>query len=172
MTDVFGGASLSSDVSAGMSLIETAAKEKLPKGFSYPLGAETISAALEGVPQLGNMRIWFTWRDEFWVSRWRKRLQARGPIELLRVAYSDYFSRWEVSAYSVPSEYTIAAWRQLQAELPMVRARLLGRRPPRSISVTLNLREAEANQAASGKGAITVSPKSERSRRALPEQIR
>ena len=129
-----------------MSLIKTAGKEKLPKGFSYPLGAEAISASLEGIPQLGNLLMWFAWRDEFWVSRWRKRLQARGPVVLFRIAYSDYFARWEIHIYSVPSEYTIFARAQLKAELPIIRTKLLRLRPPESISVTLSLREAEVNQ--------------------------
>ena len=129
-----------------MSLIKTASKEKLPKGFSYPLGAAAISAALEGIPQLDNILMWFSWRDEFWVSRWRKRLQAKGPLTLMRVAYSDYFGRWDVHVYSVPSNYTIFARETLRTELPSARARLSAPRPPTSISITLTLREAEANK--------------------------
>ena len=73
-----------------MKLIQTTRKEKLPEGFSYPLGPEAISAALAGIPQFDNAEIWFHWRDEYWVSRWRKRVDARGVITLLRVSYFEY----------------------------------------------------------------------------------
>src|SRR5882724_6416542 len=79
-----------------MELIKTAKKEKLPKGFSYPLGAEALCAALDGIQQFDKALLWFSWRDEFWVSRWRKRLQALGPILLLKISYSEYFGGWNL----------------------------------------------------------------------------
>ena len=126
-----------------MSLIKTASKEKLPKGFSYPIGAEALSVALEGIPQYDNAVLWFAWRDEFWASRWRKRLESREPMMMLRVAYSEYFGRWDVNVYSVPSENTIFAREQLRAELPTLRAKLLSPKVPKSISITLSLHDAD-----------------------------
>jgi hypothetical protein len=63
-----------------MILIPTAKKQRLPKGFSYPLGAEAISAAFAGVPQLENASLWFSWRDEYWASEWRRRIDALGEV--------------------------------------------------------------------------------------------
>lgn len=158
-------------------MIKTSRKEKLPKGFSYPLGAEAISAALDGIPQFDNTELWFSWRDEFWVSRWRKRLEEHGPIVLLRVAYSEYFRHWDVRVYSVPSEHTVFAREQLHAELPRVRSALSARESvakTRKISITLNLREAEkaANLAATVDAPIASPASSVRSRRRPTEQRR
>ena len=109
-----------------MSLIRTARKERLPKGFSYPLGAEAISAALEGAPQFDRAEIIFSWRDEFWVSRWRQRLQAGGIITLLHVAYWEFINpgRWNLEVYSVPSQYSALAREHLQIELRRVKSEL------------------------------------------------
>ena len=129
-----------------MRLIKTERKEKLPKGFSYPLGAEAISAALDGIPQFDNATLWFSWRDEFRVSRWRKRLQTLGPIMLLRVAYSDYFGQWHINVYSVPSQYSVFAREYLHAELPRIHSKLSAaktRTGSLDISATLSLWEAE-----------------------------
>jgi hypothetical protein len=62
-------------VGCPMLLIPTAVEEKLPKGSSYPLGAEAI----------GSAKPWFGWRDGFWVSRWRKRWGVRGLIACFEV---------------------------------------------------------------------------------------
>ena len=142
-----------------MALIRTARKEKLPKGFSYPFGAEAISAALDGIPQFDNAELWFSWRDEFWVSRWRKRLQSRGVITLFRVAYSDYFGVWNLYAYSVPSEYTVTARELLKIELRRVRDELQRAGPwSRSFraSVGLSLLEADRDEAANQSSQATA----------------
>ena len=130
-----------------MKLIPTTRKEKLPEGFAYPLGAGAISAALEGIPQFDNAEIWFHWRDEYWVSRWRKRLDAHGVITLLRVSYAEYSGHWHVDVYSVPAAYSATAREHLLAELPQIHAQLStagmaakGVRP----SVTLSLSEVDA----------------------------
>jgi hypothetical protein len=130
-----------------VNLIRTTRKEKLPEGFCYPLGAEAISAALEGIPQFDNAEIWFHWRDEYWVSRWRKRVDARGVITLLQVSYFEYSGQWHIDVYSVPVEYAAAARQHLLAELPPIHARLSTAGPASKQvrpSVTLNLSETDA----------------------------
>ena len=107
-----------------MIIIQTGRKEKLPKGFSYPLGAEAISAALGGLPHLEGAKITFQWRDEFWASRWRKRVQNRGVLTLLRVAFPDYFGQWSLDVYSVPSQYSVQAREALQVELLRIHSKL------------------------------------------------
>ena len=87
-----------------MRLIPTARKEKLPKGFSYPIGAEGISEALNAVPHLENATIWFDWRDEYWASSWRKKLESRGSVKLLEVGVSPLSREPVLHVYSVPSE--------------------------------------------------------------------
>jgi hypothetical protein len=108
-----------------MHLIPTARKEKLPKGFSYPLGAESISEAFEGVPHLQNATIWFDWRDEYWASRWRKKIKSHGSVKLLDVGASALSGEPVLRLYSVPSEYSLLAREHLLTELPRVRLKLL-----------------------------------------------
>jgi hypothetical protein len=102
-------------------LIPTATKERLPKGFSYPLGAQAISVALDSVPVLQDARLWFSWRDEYWASEWQQKIAARGEVILLEVADSCLGPGRDVRVYAVPSEYSQAARERLLAELPRVR---------------------------------------------------
>ncbi len=68
--------------------IPTIRKEKLPEGFSYPPGAEDISEAFDTVPHLENATIWFHWRDEYWASSWRKKIESHGSVKLLEFGSS------------------------------------------------------------------------------------
>ena len=101
--------------------IPTAAKERLPKGFTYPLGAQAISVALDSVPGLEDARLWFSWRDEYWASEWRQKIAALGEVILLEVADSCLGPGRAVRVYAVPSEYSLAARATLLSELPRVR---------------------------------------------------
>lgn len=125
-----------------MFLIPTARKEKLPKGFSYPLGAQAVCGALDGVPQLEGARLWFCWRDEYWASEWRAKLEALGDVTLLEVTDSYIGHGRDLRLYAVPSEYSVAAREQLIAELPRVRRALLAKgsasKYPR-VSIALSL---------------------------------
>jgi hypothetical protein len=130
-----------------MHLIPTARKEKLPKGFSYPLGAKAISEGFDGIPCLAEATIWFDWRDEYWASHWRKKIKSRGSVKLLEVGASPLSGKPVLWVYSVPSECSSIAREHLLAELPRVRRQLLaGGRAAKSarIIVTLSLSEAEA----------------------------
>ena len=130
-----------------MHLITTARKEKLPKGFSYPCGAEVISEAFDGIPCLAEATIWFDWRDEYWASRWRKKIASRGSVKLLEVGASPLSGEPVFRVYSVPSECSSIAREHLLAELPRVRRQLLaGGLAAKSarIIVALNLSDAEA----------------------------
>jgi hypothetical protein len=132
-----------------MRVIPTSRKERLPKGFTYPLGAQVISAALDDVPQLEKASLWFQWRDDYWASEWREKLAARGEIRLLEVGFSPLSGERVLYVYSVPSEYSVIAREHLIAELPRVREALLsGRSSSRSARLQVTLRLAVANHAA------------------------
>jgi hypothetical protein len=100
-------------------MIPTDHKDKLPKGFSYPLGAEKLSMALgDVVPQAESMGLWFLWKDEIWTSNWRKRINDLGVVTLIAASYrkdglesSRLFGwgDWRLHVYAVPSEYNVAA---------------------------------------------------------------
>lgn len=94
-------------------LIQTASKEKLPKGFSYPLRAEALSAALEGAVQFDNAQFWFSWRDEYWASKWREKIDALGDVVLFEIHDSYFGSGKDIRLYAVPSEYSEGAREEL-----------------------------------------------------------
>jgi hypothetical protein len=88
-----------------MNLISTTDKEKLPKGYSYPIGAEIISASLKGVPQYENLTTVFAWRDQYWASQYQAKLRSQGAIEVLKVEYNSRFDRWTIRVHAVPSTH-------------------------------------------------------------------
>jgi hypothetical protein len=131
-----------------MATFPTATKERLPKGFTYPLGAQAIVAALGSVPGLEGARLWFSWRDEYWASEWRQKIAALGEVILLEVADSCLGPGRDVRVYAVPSEYSLAARARLLSELPRVRRVLTdggasGELP--RVRITFDLRAAVKN---------------------------
>src|ERR1700690_3437986 len=66
-----------------VAMIPTGYKSKIPSTLSYPLGAKTISEALEGVPQTDSLVV------EFWFWN-RQRIVPifRQPYRVLGVRYS------------------------------------------------------------------------------------
>ncbi len=125
-----------------MPRMPTASKDRLPEGFTYPWGAQAIAKALEGVHGLEDARLWFSWRDQFWASEWRRKIAELGDITLLEVGPSYLGEELAVRAYAVPSEYSGAARERLISESPRLRLALAAgdgpRRTPRfSIKLTL-----------------------------------
>ncbi len=123
-------------------MIPTASKDRLPEGFTYPWGAQAISAALEGVLGLEDARLWFSWRDQFWASEWRQKIAELGDITLLEVGPSYLGEGTDVRAYAVPSDYSMAARERLVSEFPGLRLALaaepgLQGTPRLSIKLTL-----------------------------------
>ena len=90
-------------------MIATDSKAKLPKGFSYPLGAEKINSFLGDIPQAETMKMKFEWRDEFWVSSWRKRIDTLGVVTLVEATFWEYFNEWRLFVYAVPKEFNVSA---------------------------------------------------------------
>jgi hypothetical protein len=113
-----------------MELIRTTRKEKLPRGFSYPIGAEILSAALYGVPQYGEISLTFMWKDTFWASKYQAKLKKSGSINLLEFYYQHAIgallaARWNIWLHAVPSEHAHDARQGLSAQaLPALKAAL------------------------------------------------
>ena len=105
-------------------LIPTLKKEVLPRGFSYPAGAEQISRCLEGVPQYDLLRIAFWWRDQFWASAYAEKLKARGSIKILEVNHG-LWPEWAIHVHAVPSEHKQHAGRRLADGLTGLKHRLM-----------------------------------------------
>ena len=128
-----------------MSLIPTAAKEKLPKGFTYPLGAKAISTALEGIPALEDSRIWFSRQDEYLAQAWRQKIASLGEVTLLKVEKAHFGGGREIRVYAVPSEYSKAARALVLSEFPRIRQALISGGGSGQVAVILSLEESAEN---------------------------
>ncbi len=125
-----------------MELIPTKHKEKIPKGFSYPIGAKDLSEGLKGVPQYINFELWYRVKDTFWASKYHEKVKAKEPIRVIQVEY--YRSRvnrstpkdweesghcdpkWTIRVYGLPSEYRAETKKQIIANaLPKIREWLI-----------------------------------------------
>lgn len=109
--------------SSALELIRTSRKEKLPKGFSYPIGAEVISAALVGVPQFDDATISFSWKDTFWASDYTPRIRGNGKVKVFKV---DYWNAWRIRVHAVLSAHARHAREQLPAFLSGLANQLRG----------------------------------------------
>jgi hypothetical protein len=107
-----------------MALILTVYKEKVPKGFKYPVGAELISQALSGVPQFGLLRLHFSWKSCFWASEYRARVNSAGAIEIMEM--NNFNGKWIVSVHAVPSAEGQSARECLEHSLQTLKTRLMG----------------------------------------------
>jgi hypothetical protein len=96
-----------------MEPITTTRKEKLPKGYSYPLGAEALSQALIGVPQYSMLSITFNWRDTFWASEYQNKLKALGQIKIVEL--NPWGMEWRIFVSAVPAEHSHAVREQLSS---------------------------------------------------------
>ena len=84
-------------------MIQTESKQKLPKGHSYPIGANTLSDALIGVPQYELIKLCFWYKDGFRTLSYNKKLKEGGKIEILRAEHTAPFYDWRIHIMSVPS---------------------------------------------------------------------
>jgi hypothetical protein len=93
-------------------MIKTVYKEKLPKGYSYPVGAEIISAALSEVPQYEEIEICFWRKDQPYASLclYNQKITEGGSISILKVWYSSaliiVIGQLELVLYLVPLKKT------------------------------------------------------------------
>lgn len=84
-------------------LIPTRYKEKLPKDWSYPLGAEIITKRLNGIELSDPFDIWFQWRAEFWYSKFQENVKGLGDIVILECRSSLFHSGLTLYLYALPS---------------------------------------------------------------------
>jgi hypothetical protein len=109
-------------------MIKTIYKNKLPKGYSYPVGAEIISAGLSDVPQYDELEIGFRIKDEYWASRYNRKIKEAGDIIVLEASYFSYSwgSGWSIRISSVPSAFKKDASEKIISQvLPVLREQLL-----------------------------------------------
>ncbi len=104
-----------------MELIPTKYKNKIPKGFSFPIGAKEISESIYGIPQYNKLELSFHDRDTFWASKFHEKIKEKNSITVIEISYSrskanistpkDWEAsgysdpKWMIRVYALPSEY-------------------------------------------------------------------
>ena len=96
-------------------MIPTALKEKLSKLHCYPVGAQVVSNALEGLPQIDDMRLWFSsYPKSSLVMSAKYTFPATGPMPRW-MGNSRYGSpRWDINVYAVPRDISFSVKTQLK----------------------------------------------------------
>lgn len=120
-------------------LIPTKWKEKLPKGFSWPVGAEMLSEAFSGVLKPTSMELYFSWKDTFWASKYNEKIRLSGIISIFDIRYPDFRwglwygdradAKWRISVHAVPSDHRQNARLQMINRLPEI-ARMIRKAGP------------------------------------------
>jgi hypothetical protein len=124
-------------------MIPTRYKSKVPKSLSYPIGAEAISAALDGAPHFGSFGLYFHARWPWRMSDFRQRVHEGPPFVVLQAEYRPatkpgyyganaavedgwYDAKWRIAVNAVPRELRhMASGLLLEYGLPAV-AKWLG----------------------------------------------
>lgn len=101
-------------------LIPTTSKQRLPQGFSYPVGAELLSEHLAGLPQFADLRVCFSGSPTWQASKFQQTLADGSPYEIVTAAAEPSES---IYVYPVRSPLRPAARRALVSRgLPALRA--------------------------------------------------
>src|SRR5258708_5461772 len=79
-------------------LIPTTYKTRLPREFSYPIGAEALSKHLAGVPQFSEFRICFSDVVSAWKSKFQQIIAEGADYEIVRARL---WSPFEIFVYPV-----------------------------------------------------------------------
>ncbi len=109
-------------------LIPTSHKDRLPRGLSYPFGAEWLSGQLAGVPQLADLSICFEDQPGWRASAFRRTLAEGEPYEIVTVSAA---LPGTVYVYPVRSHLRQPARVALTSHgLPILRAWLTRHYPP------------------------------------------
>lgn len=88
-----------------MELIQTGWRDKLPKGLSYPVGAELISAALAGVPQFDDLSIYFSITGWMSITSGAEDDEAQPFMRAFSAGLNFNVGNASVSVPAVPSMY-------------------------------------------------------------------
>ena len=110
-------------------------RERLPRGWSFPVGAEAVTDALGGVPFGAPDPLWFAHSEPMWLKDRRERHSKDLPLCVLEAVFTPFghglgvhFDRplWKIDVRSVPSRIRQRVRSCLVSEgLPRVRRWLL-----------------------------------------------
>ena len=119
-------------------MLLTHVRNRLPRGWSYPAGAQELSEYLEAIPGAKEKPLWFSERAGWFHSNLDELRREDHPYPILRVSIQrgGYFVEdqaavyWDVHVYAVPSGLRAAVRRSLlPTALEMVRTWLATSRP-------------------------------------------
>jgi len=96
-------------------LIKTTYRIKIPKNFSYPIGAEILSHAFKDLKYYDDLEIMFRYKRECFASKFNKTIKQKGEILIFHLEYNKmklgfkagtmvYEEGWEIVVYAVPTE--------------------------------------------------------------------
>ena len=98
-------------------LIPTKRKEKLPKDWSYPIGAEAISKSLETFEHIQEIELFFSWRGEYWHSKFQEKVKALGEIRIFECHNSYFSDGMSIYTYAVPANMKSEVRNAMEAEI-------------------------------------------------------
>jgi hypothetical protein len=128
-------------------MIPTSYKDRLPKDLSWPVNAQVLSEALEGVPQYDMLTVSFSMWSTFRKSEFVKQIEDKSVILVLGVYYCNkredrwtarYLGEkgfcgesWQITVYPVPrNQKAIVRQAILSSGLADVRKWLGSHKPP------------------------------------------
>ena len=68
-----------------MELIPTKYNNKIPKSFSFPIGAKDMSESLQEIPQYSKFELTFHDGDTFWASKFHERIKEKDTITVIDI---------------------------------------------------------------------------------------
>lgn len=126
-------------------MLQTTYRGKLPKGWSYPIGAERLTEVLSGVPQLDTIELRFHTHEHILASAHQRSLNSGEPITVIRISYRNiqpgltgsndmiasgwYAEHWDISVHGVPSGSRSVALRAIVDAGSLLRGWLSSPRP-------------------------------------------
>ena len=118
--------------------IPTSYRQRLPRGWSYAIGAARVSRILEDVPQFPLLTISFHPSEFVFVSDQVRAIASGERIAICRVSYRNlspgltgsnddvargwYGEKWEVTVHAVPSSFRRAAEKAILAAATPLRS--------------------------------------------------
>jgi hypothetical protein len=89
-------------------MIPTRGKTKIPQGWSYPVGAEIVSKALEAIPQYESVYLRFLWLNpsSHLARKDKSRLHILG-VRYIHPQHTANAENWHVDISAVPSEIRV-----------------------------------------------------------------
>ena len=126
-------------------LIPTKRKEKLPKEWSYPIGAEMISKSLDDFEHRQEMELFFSWRGEYWHSKFQEKVKDLGEIRIFECHNSYFNDGMSIYTYAVPSNIKSDVHKAMEEVFPIFKKWISEKYKNGRFVVYLNLNKLKLN---------------------------